>query len=165
MIGIWEGTPPVLPVSKSSDMDSNLLQIRRVLIFAVAIPLCLRATEKHWIAHEAQAIVVGTLHPSPTFPWFDGWHVTGVIEVDEVLYGDHSIHRMNFRLVCPWESCARWPWWPPPRYFGPFLQRGLWFLRRIGENTWEPANGLFDSGFRFLSDRAYWENYIRRYKR
>jgi hypothetical protein len=48
----------------------------------------LGATEKHWIAHEAQVIVVGTFEPSPTFLWFDGWHINGVITIDEVLYGD-----------------------------------------------------------------------------
>jgi hypothetical protein len=61
---------------------------RILMVFAVlAGSLSLRATERDWIAHEAQAIVVGTFSPSPTFLWFDGWHVNGVIRVDEVLWG------------------------------------------------------------------------------
>jgi hypothetical protein len=122
----------------------------------------LRATEKHWIAHEAQAIVVGTFEPNPTFPWFDGWHVSGVITVDEVLYGNHLPREIIFRFACRWNLCQ---WWPPPHYPAFALQKGLWFLRRIDQNTWESANGFSDTGFRYLSDRAYWENYIRRYKR
>jgi hypothetical protein len=43
-----------------------------------------------------------------------------------------------------------------------YLERGLWFLCRVDEHTWRPSDGL---GFQLLSDRAYWENYVRLYKR
>lgn len=125
--------------------------------------LCLKAVEKHWIAHEAQTILVGTLTPNQTIPWFDGWHMNGVITVDDILFGDRLPTRINLRFVCKWEGlCQRWP---PPQYPKVFTQRGLWFLRRIDQNTWESSLGFPDIGFRNLSDRAYWENYIRLYKR
>jgi hypothetical protein len=88
--------------------------------------------------------------------------VSGVITVDEVLYGNHLPREIIFRFACRWNLCQ---WWPPPHYPAFALQKGLWFLRRIDQNTWESANGFSDTGFRYLSDRAYWENYIRRYKR
>lgn len=134
-----------------------------VISEALARSGLLRATEKHWIAHEAQAIVVGTFKPSPSSLWFDGWHLSGVITVDDVLYGGQLPRRINFQFACRWRNHCQW--WPPPRYPAFTLQKGLWFLRRIDQNTWESANGFSDTGFRDLSDRAYWENYIRLYKR
>jgi hypothetical protein len=119
----------------------------------------LHGVEKHWIAHEAQVIIVGTFTPNPTYPWLDGWHLTGTINVEEVLYGPQMPHQIGFRLVCEWDA----PWWPPPRYPSAALVRGLWFLKRIDENTWESALRS-DQGCRFLSERGYWEEYIRQHK-
>ncbi len=123
--------------------------------------LCLRATERDWIAREAQAVVVGTFDASPTFLWFDGWHLSGVITVDEVLYGGRLPRQINLRFACKWENYCRW--WPPPHYPKFIMQTGLWFFRRGDRNAWEVD--FADSDFRSLSDRAYWENYIRLYKR
>jgi hypothetical protein len=72
-------------------------------------------------------------------------------------------HKINFRFACKWELHCQW--WPPPHYPAFALERGLWFLRRLNENTWESANGFSDTGYRCLSDHAYWENYIHHYKR
>src|SRR4051794_39430783 len=88
----------------------------------------LGATEKHWIAHEAQVIVVGTLTKTATYPWVDGWHVTGVIRVEETLYGGTVPRQINFLFVCRWNSLCQW--WPPPKLPSMFKERGLWFLRR-----------------------------------
>lgn len=117
------------------------------------------AIEKHWIADRAEAIVVGALTASPTFPWVDGWHINGVIRIDETIYGDGLPSQMNFRLVCRWDAMCRW--WPPPVLAPMFQERGLWFLRRLDERNWKPSDGL---GFQPLSDRPYWQNYIRLYK-
>jgi hypothetical protein len=146
-------------------VEAKVRQIVSILIVGVlfAGPMSLGAAEKHWIAHEAQAIVVGTLKPGTTLLWFDGWHGRGVITVDEVLYGERLSHQIDFRFTCKWENHCQW--WPPPHYPEFTLQRGLWFLRRIDQNTWRSANGFSDTGFRFLSDRDYWENYIRLHKR
>jgi hypothetical protein len=120
------------------------------------------ATEKYWIAHEAQLIVVGTLQPGRGFWWLDGWHETGTITVNEVLYGRAPAGQINFRLTIrcymPW-----WNRWRPLQFMNQFTDRGLWFLRRLGDQIWEPANGC-DSGCRRLSDRADFERYIRTYK-
>lgn len=117
------------------------------------------ATEKYWIAHEATLIVVGSLATGLTFPWFDGWHVTGTINVDEVLYGRRPADQIKFRFVCS-GTCRLWP----PPSFSEFTEKGLWFLRPADPQTWESASGFPDPGFRYLSQRADFENYIRRYK-
>jgi hypothetical protein len=143
----------------------RLLRAACVLAVCAALMECpfSGATEKRWIAHEAQVIVVGRFKPSPTWLWFDGWHINGVITVDEVLYGREMPRQLNFQFVCKWDNyCQRWP---PPHYPAFTLQQGLWFLRRIHQNTWESADGFSDTGFRYLSNRAYWEDYIRHYKR
>jgi len=117
------------------------------------------ATEKYWIAHEAQLIVVGTFHPGRGFWWTDGWHETGTITVSEVLYArrpaDQIVFRLTRRCYLPW-----WNRWRPAHLMNQFASTGLWFLRRLDEETWEPANDC-DSGYRLLSQRADFERYIR----
>ena len=120
------------------------------------------ATEKYWIAHEAQLVVVGTLHAGSGYWWLDGWHETGTISVDEVIYGHGPSNRISFRFT---GSCyMRWwhRWWPT-HSMTQLTERGLWFLRAVDERTWEPANSC-DSGCRFLSQRADFEQYIRLHK-
>jgi hypothetical protein len=133
----------------------------RVLIVCEMLggSVCLRATERDWIARQAQIVIIGTLHASPTFPWFDGWHGSGVIIVDEVLYGGDLPRQIDLRFVCKWRYCE---WWPRPHYDKVVMQTGLWFFRSVDRNNWEVD--LVDSDYRPLSDRAYWENYIRLYK-
>ncbi|MFN7998010.1 MAG: hypothetical protein U0Q18_30600 [Bryobacteraceae bacterium] len=127
-----------------------------VALTCTAIPAA--ATEKYWIAHEAQLIVVGTFHPGRGFWWLDGWHETGTITVTEVLYGRAPAEQIQFRLTIrcymPW-----WNRWRPWHFMNQFTDRGLWFLRRLGDQIWEPANGC-DSGYRLLSQRADFERYI-----
>lgn len=121
------------------------------------------ATEKYWIAHEAQLIVVGTFQPGRGFYWLDGWHETGTIIVDDVMYGQAPSRKITFRLTIrcymPW-----WNRWRPSHFMDQFTDEGVWFLRRLGDEVWEPANGC-DSGYRRLSDRADFERYVRTYKR
>jgi hypothetical protein len=83
------------------------------------------ATEKHWIAHETEAIVVGKLTASPIFPWVDGWHINGVIRVDETLYGDRLPGQINFHFVCRWDAMCRW--WPAPVLPPMFKERAYGF--------------------------------------
>jgi hypothetical protein len=122
------------------------------------------ATEKYWIVHEATLIVVGTLHSYPVFPWFDGWHLNGTIEVDEVVFGTkppepiayrwserypHSPLNINWRFV--FSGCPDF-----------LKEKGMWFLRPIDDRTWQPSVGL---GFIDLLQRADYEAHIHRYKR
>ena len=118
-------------------------------------PAC--AVEKYWIAHEASLIVVGTLHPDFTLPWLDGWHFTGTIDVDEVLFGPRPSATLTYRFVCPYAYCHTW-WAPFPGFY---RAKGMWFLRPVDGRTWQPSSGF---GFVALSGRKDFENYIRRYK-
>lgn len=134
---------------------------RWLLILAVAalVPSS-RAIEKHAIAHNAEAVVVGTLTTWPTFPWIDGWHIRGVIQVHETLYGSRLPSQVEYRFVCRWDSlCQRWP---PPRFPEWFHKKAVWFLRRHDGGSWEPSVYF---GCVPLAERAYWENYIRLHKR
>jgi hypothetical protein len=123
----------------------------------------LGAVEKRGVAHEAEAIVVGTFSSFPTWPWFDGWHITGVITVQDGLYERDIPRTLHFHLTCKWS--AHCEWWPAPSYPVYAKEKGVWFLWRSGQHEWGPSLGLSDSGFRPLGERAYWEDYIRRYKR
>jgi hypothetical protein len=121
------------------------------------------ATEKYWVAHEAQLIAVGTFNPDRGFWWTDGWHETGTITINEVLYGKAPSNQVAFRLTIrcysPW-----WNRWRPSHFMTQLMSQfgstGLWFLRRMDERTWEPAEGC-GSGYRSLSQRADFERYIR----
>jgi hypothetical protein len=115
------------------------------------------AVEKYWIAHEASLIVVGTLHPQLTFPWLDGWHYVGMIDVDEVLFGPRPPATLTYRFVCPYGYCQTL-WARLPAFY---RAKGMWFLRPIDERSWRPSSGF---GFVALSGRADYEDYIRRHK-
>lgn len=129
---------------------------------SLTAPSGLMAIEKHWHAHTAETIIVGTLRPRPVWPWLDGWHMNGVITVQAVLYGGRLPPLLKFQLVCRWDwHCQRWP---PPQYPEMHVQKGIWFLRHVDGSTYESSiSPLF--GFAPLSERAYWENYIRKHKR
>jgi hypothetical protein len=124
-----------------------------VAVNCIATPAA--ATEKYWIAHNAQLIVAGTFQPGRGFWWLDGWHETGTMSVDEVLYGRVPAGQLNFRLTI---RCA-FPWWNrwwPSHFMNQFTDRGLWFLP-CGQPDLGPANDC-DSGYRLLSDRANFEH-------
>jgi hypothetical protein len=128
-------------------------------VFLVTTGL-LNANEKYWIAHEAELIVVGTLRPYPIFPWFDGWHMTGTIDVDEVLLGSRPRGPIAYQWTCAYSMCNGWWGMIQTRLKHPL--KGIWFLRPLDGRTWKPSVG---PGFADLSDRADFEDYIRRYRR
>ncbi len=66
----------------------------------------LNATEKYWIAHESTLIVVGNVQSTFTYPWFDGWHMTGRIVVDEALSAKQSRPRRQ-HLIEPFDCELR----------------------------------------------------------
>src|SRR5260370_26124308 len=37
----------------------------------------------------ADVILTGTFRVIWFYPWFDGWHYSGALQVDDVLFGDH----------------------------------------------------------------------------
>jgi hypothetical protein len=141
------------------------LRKARKTLFAVSIVAIMfltasraRSEEKHWIAHEASLIVVGTLHPHITFPWLDGWHFTGTIDVDEVLFGSRPGAHIDYRFVCKYAWCRTGPL---PSFPSFYRAKGIWCLRLFEERFWQPSTGF---GFVVLSARTDFEDYIRRYK-
>jgi hypothetical protein len=143
----------------------ELQKARKSLLCASSIKAALfltvrpaRGEEKHWIAHEASLIVVGTLHPNVTVPWLDGCHFTGTIDVDEVLFGPHPAAHIDYRFVCQYAWCQNWRLLHFPAFF---RTKGMWCLRPEGGGTWQPSTGI---GFDALNARADYEDYIRRYK-
>ncbi len=133
-----------------------------IVVLTCTIPPAI-ATEKYWIAHEAQVIIVGRFHEQWTYPWFDGWHVAGTLDVDKVLFGASVSKRINYRLVCRWARCRTWP---PPRIAEWFGDYGIWFLRSLKNERWGPPGyGGIDPGYRSIDQRTSFEDYIRQYKR
>lgn len=121
----------------------------------------LNATEKYWIVHEASLIVVGTLHPYPMFPWLDGWHLNGTIDVDEVLLGTKPPGPITYRWSdkypkSPFSIDWRFVFSGLPPYL---KEKGMWFLRPIDDRTWQPSVGV---GFIGLPQRTDYEAHIRR---
>ena len=140
-------------------------QTHKVIIRALTIVVMLftagiaPATERYWIVHEATLIVVGTLHPQPTFPWFDGWHMSGTIDVEEIVFGPHVGGHIDYRAVLPFNEVTQR--WPPPKLPPFFTAKGMWLLRPLDRRLWQPSLGI---GFADLSARRDFEAYIRRYK-
>jgi hypothetical protein len=119
------------------------------------------AVEKYWIVHEASLIVVGTLHSYPVFPWFDGWHLNGTIEVDEVVFGTKPPGPITYRSSQKYPQSPMSIDWRSLFSGRPdFLkEKGMWFLRPIDGRTWQPSVGL---GYVDLPHRADYEAHIRR---
>jgi hypothetical protein len=121
------------------------------------------ATEKYWIAHEAQLVIIGTYHHRWAYPWFDGWHLSGRLDVDEVLFG-RVAHQIDYQLICRWNAACRR--WPAPRMAEWFGDKGIWFLRSVGPTAYgPPGNGGTDPGFRSIEQSGDFEQYISHYKR
>jgi hypothetical protein len=129
----------------------------------LAISRPARAIERDWIIHEAELIVVGTLHPNTVLPWIDGWHMSGSVEVEEVLFGPSLRGPIPYRFDCTtnWLKGGNCTRWPPPRFPDGMLAKALWFFKRSGD-AWQPSAGI---GASDLSRRREVEDYIRKYKR
>lgn len=131
-----------------------------VLLF---MPANLPAMPKFWFADEAELIVVGTLGPGLRYPWWDGWHLPGVLSVDEVLYGKSPGPQLKLELVFSWQANVEW--WPLPAFARPMLEKAIWCLNRVDEKTWEATGSPYFPGVARLRERAEWEEYIRKYKK
>jgi len=83
-----------------------------ILVFFTSAPL--QATEKYWGAHEAELIFVGTLHSMPSYPWFDGWHMGGTLEIHNfprsMKNAAISAETKNSATAHPWKTISREAW-------------------------------------------------------
>jgi hypothetical protein len=133
-----------------------LRKCRSLLLAFFLASVSMGGTERHWIAHEAPLIVVGTLRIRLTYPWFDGWHITGTIAVEQVLYGPRTDPQIEYEYVCRWAVCNEY--WRVPSLSSLTKAKELWFLRAAGGKIWRPS---LDTGCRDLEKL---KEYIRTYR-
>lgn len=139
---------------------AQTLAITVLVVSCAATPA--EATERYWQAREAQLIVVGCFSQDLTYPWFDGWHVSGTVTVDQLLFGSVAQRNIQYRFTCGWRVCKTWP---PPRIADFFELKGIWFLRAADARVWEPpGNGWIDPGVRRIEEQRDFEDYVRRYR-
>ncbi len=134
-------------------------------ILALVAPW-LEAVEKHWIAHNADIVVVGHfLDPEMSNPLLshlpllrkDGWSLTGKLIVDESLFGPIL---NGAKLPFEWE-CRDCPAPQPSMVNDMFKRKGLWFLlkTKTGWTSAGPEHG--DPGYRDMKDRDDFVQYLR----
>jgi hypothetical protein len=130
--------------------------MRRLILFLLATGIAC-AVEKYWIVRNATLIVVGTMHGNHPFPWLDGWHYTGTIDVDEVIVGTRPKDPVAYKIVSDYAhtDVRLWPFNFPDH----MKEKGLWCLRQNSDGTWRPAAWY---GFVPLSERADYLSHIGR---
>ena len=131
----------------------------------LSVSIRLNGTERHWIARGARLIVVETFHQGLTYLCIDGWHVSGVIDVNETLLGAGVGRRLKYRFLCGWDAMCRS--WPAPRFTGFFTRKGIWFLDSADRQTWTPPGygGMVRTRDSGRSRNGPFEHYIRLYRR
>lgn len=124
-----------------------------MLALIVGTPF-LPAYEKGAIAQKADLVVVARLTDVWCFPWVDGWHIRGTLEVTRVLWGPvKSGDSLDYRFVC--KGC---PFWPSPSIESFRNIEGLWFVNRLTRTASEPnSTQIGDLGFRYMRDIHYFE--------
>ena len=147
--------PTVGPASfMRGSMCSYILLVAAALLISAGF---VSATEKHWIARNAELVVVGRLRIGSAIPWFDGWHLWGTIAVEEVISGPKIGKSVAYRFVC--SGCVMWP---RPNFNWLEDRRGLWFLRQSGGGRWTTAGvDVGDPGYRSLEDNGDLIQYLR----
>ena len=81
----------------------------------------------------AEVVVIGTFQVRHWFPWFDGWHYRGTLQVQTVLHGTVRVDEfLQYHWLEPYlpasHACHRLSSWFD-------RLRGIWFLKRVG-NEW-----------------------------
>ena len=72
----------------------------------LSVSIRLNGTERHWITVGARLIVVETFHQGLTYLCIDGWHVSGVIDVNETLLGAGVGRRSSTAFFAAGMQCA-----------------------------------------------------------
>jgi len=93
----------------------------------------------------ADVVVIGTFFVHPSFPWFDGWHRRGTLEVQTVVkgnvkVGDFLLYRWLEPFLPASDNCDRLSSWFDKT-------QGIWFLKRTGDD-WKlsGAHGVWCGG-------------------
>ncbi|MBL8215088.1 MAG: hypothetical protein JNK87_30495 [Bryobacterales bacterium] len=113
------------------------------------------AMERHASVAAGELIVIGAFHPNRAMPWFDGWHISGGIEVREVLWGPASAQTtIQMTYVDPWSDLrSRWDSTYGPRAPKEIRQPGIFLLRRAASGLWQPVFQFLALGWQPLTQR------------
>jgi hypothetical protein len=87
---------------------------------------------------DASVVAIGTFGVDRCWPWFDGWHCSGAVHVEESLYGDLKPNTaLPFRWKEPYgRSCLVCQY--VSRRHG---ARGIWFLSKK-DGVWRFSNAF-----------------------
>ena len=146
-------------------------QVFALTSLVLLLPRSTPATERHWVCDVADLIVIGKLHPLPSYPglfkWRFGWRLRGTLEIDEVLLGQRPPNAVELEFPCPSGLGIGCRYFPPPTLGDLFeKESSLFFLRNVN-GSWQTPGQIWNPGFAILpvKERAYWEDYIRQRKR
>jgi hypothetical protein len=115
-----------------------------IILLAAASAVC--AEERYSSANSAEIVVTGKMKSLHVMPWFDGWHVWGTLEIEEVLAGNPHGKSLEYRFrACP--IFSRIP------DFSVLRGEGLWYLKPGGPGVLVPYTGACgDPGFSSMTD-------------
>jgi hypothetical protein len=140
---VSEGTVSKLCVSKTERISVTTIALALALVLAVKCsPQELDPKDPVAIADgvsRADVVVIGTFRVHPSFPWFDGWHRRGTLQVQSVLFGNVKVgDSLQYLWLEPFipasHACGRLSSW--------FDQtQGIWFLKRNGDG-WKLSGTL-----------------------
>ena len=133
----------------------------RLIVAALLLVTTCTATEKYSIVGLAKLIVVGTLHPHPEFifPWFDGWHIDGTIDADEVVFGTKPSGPIKYEWSCKYSMCDSRAIFASRHLPAALKEKGIWFLKPLDDHTWQ---GSVNFGYIDLSERADYLSHLPR---
>jgi hypothetical protein len=134
----------------------NLIAALFAMLFAIAATGF--AVEKSTYARISQLAIVGQLTDGWSFPWFDGWHFRGKLNVNRTLWGAAKPgEKLDYRFIC--SGC---PMWPPPDWSPFYGSENIWFLLNAGTGVWTAAGVQSgDPGVRGLADLSYYEELFK----
>jgi hypothetical protein len=105
------------------------------------------------------AIVLGSFPALFRFPWFDGWHLFGELDVKQQLAGKPlAFRRLWISVVC--HGCN---WWAVARSNPIVYQPNLWLLNQLPNGSWTLVSDVGDIGVRPVEDWPEVRAHLKRY--
>jgi hypothetical protein len=101
-----------------------------IVILGITARIAL-AEERSWAPCHSDLVVMGKLKPMYVIPWLDGWHISGTLQVHEVLRGTLKGNRLRYQFLFP-----KLNYWPGINPFGTLRDEGLWMIVSPDHNTW-----------------------------